>query len=204
MAQIRSVVYTDLPGQARQIREKASQLNTSLHVIYQSINEMRVNWYGKRYNDLVLAFNGMIQDFNAVVDLMFREVPSTLETVANNYSMVDRGAAMTQVDNTPAQKLLDIMLSTEPGMKFQTTEVEAVKQKCNNCFADVLAFLDELQTMVIKLSWESDASDKFRERFLSLRTRITTSIEQIKGQFNNSVQQTLADMQSTETANTVG
>ena len=172
MAQIRRVVYTELPGQAKQIREKAGQLQSQLQSAYQSVREMRTNWYGQRYNDLVAAFNSMITDFNQIVDLMYREVPFTLETIANNYSRVDRGLNIISPDNTPAQKLAEIPVSTEEGMRFNTAEVESVKAKCNSCFSDVLNFLNDLQTLINNLSWESDASDKFREEFQKLKLLI--------------------------------
>ena len=203
MAQIRRVVYTDLPGQAGQVRGKGDELNKQLHVIFDSVNNMRKDWFGQRYNDLVMAFNGLVRDFNAIVELMYTTLPSTLETIANNYSRADRGMDITKVDNSLANKLVDIPLSTEVGMRFNTAEVEVVKQKCNSCFAEVLEFLNQSQTLITNLSWESEAGDKFREEFQKLKNRITTSIEQIKDQFDKSVVQTLADMQGTENANTV-
>ena len=204
MAQIRSVVYTELPDQAKQIRGKAGELNTKLHTIYQSVDTMRAEWYGKRYNDLVSTFNGMVPSLNQIVDLMFREVPSTLETIANNYSNVDRGSNITTVDNTPANRLQDIPNSTEVGMRFQTNPVTETKAKCNSLFAEVVTNLNELQTLVTNLSWDSDASVQFRDRFQSLKNSIIASIEDVKAKFEQTMQQALADMQATETANTVG
>jgi DNA repair ATPase RecN len=114
----------------------------------------------------------MVPDLNEVVKLMYMEVPSTLETIANNYSRVDRGQDITQVDNSLPKLLQDIPLSTEIGMRFQTAEVEQVKQKCVSGYSDVLEYLNELQTQITNLSWESDASDKFRDEFMRLKSKI--------------------------------
>ena len=66
MAKIMNVDYEAIPGQAKQIRATAKQLNSEMTKAYNSIAEMHNSWYGKRYNELVksnvIKYNSLIED----------------------------------------------------------------------------------------------------------------------------------------------
>lgn len=205
MAVIRRVVYTDLPGQAKNLRETGRTINEKMVKLYESIGAMSSNWYGVRYNELVDAFNKMTVDFNSILELVYTKIPSTIETIAENYRRVDNPNSPTfAVDTSSHNKLQDIRKSEQVGMKFESAQVESVKEECNSLLAQVLDYLNDVEGQIGRLSWESDASDAFRAEFDKLKRNIFESISNVKQQFDTSMAQTLQDMQSAETANTVG
>lgn len=201
MANVKKVVYEDLPNQAQEVRKTAQEMNNEFQSIYKSVDNLRENWYGQRYNDLLTSLNNASADFNSIIDLMQRELPYTLETIANNYSRVDRGQNIVRPDNTKPQKIASIPYSDEFGIKFQTTEIEQTKSKCISSFAFIEGALNNMQGMIDNMSWESSSSDKFKSEYQELKTKITDTINGIKSQFDKSVVQTIADYKITDIPN---
>ena len=54
---------------------------------------------------------------------MVTDIPSALETVANNYSQADKGSNVTSVSKEGPKKITTISQSNDVGMKFLTSEV---------------------------------------------------------------------------------
>ena len=199
---IRSVVYTDLPGQAKKVRDTSKEMDAELKSIYKEVTDLRKDWFGDRYNGVVEAFNKMIPDFNDIIDLLERELPSTLETVANNYSNVDRGQNITTVDNTKPVRINDIPASMEAGVRYIPANVEQAEAKIFKSFARVIQLMKSLQDQINKLSWESDASDKFRAEFTRLQNKISNSIEEVEEKFKENSNKTASDMAMAEKKST--
>lgn len=203
MAKIETVDYEKLPKDAKQMREEANALNNEMKTAYDSIKDMHNSWYGKRYNELVKAFNNMIPQLNELLELVVKEIPSTLETIANNYSQADRGENATSVDTTGAKKIEDLSIIDDVGMKFITETVEGVQKQVETNFKKALDEMDKIESIFKGVTWESEAADAFKQKFEELKSSITQSFNDIQTQFTKSMNQTKEDIQSAETANTV-
>ena len=203
MANIMNVDYEGIPSIAQQMRSKGEELNTELTTAYQSIADMHNAWYGKRYNELVKSFNNIVPQINEMLQLIVRDVPFALETVANNYSRADRGTNITSANYTAPQKISELTISNDVGMKFLTSEVSSVKSKVSSNFKNAKAKMDTIESAYNKIQWQSDASEAFRAKFTQLKSSIVEAFENIESQFTTLMQQTLDDIQATENANTV-
>ena len=203
MAKIMNVDYEAIPGHAATMREQGNSLNSELTTAYQSIADMHKSWYGKRYNSLVQEFNKIIPQINELLDLVVGDFPFALETVANNYSQADRGSRVTAARRTDPKKIANIATSNDVGMKFLTSDVEATKSKVSKNFKNAKSKMDEIEQTYAKIKWESEASQAFKTKFTKLKNSIVQSIENINTQFTKLMQQTLEDIQATETNNTV-
>lgn len=203
MANITRVDYEAIPRQAMSMRTHGKELNNEIFAAYQSIEEMHKSWYGKRYNSLVEEFNKIIPNLNELLELVVDELPFTLETVANNYALADTGSGVARAAKETPKKLSNLSFSSEIGMKFVTTEVEAIQQTVSRNFENAKGKMDEIQAEYAKISWQSEAADAFKARFQKLKTEIVRSFEELKSQFTTLMNQTKDDIQRTESANTI-
>lgn len=203
MAKIQKVDYVAIPTQARQMRSLGQSLNTEMTNAYTNIENMHNSWYGKRYNELVKQFNNLTTQINDMLTLVVTDIPYALETVANNYSQADRGTNATSAQKTSPKKVTNLTIHNDVGMKFITTTVEEIQQKVSNNFNNAKEKMNEIQTEYAKISWESEASDEFKNRFDNLKRNISSSFESIESQFKKLMNQTKEDIQNAENANKV-
>ncbi len=203
MAKIMTVDYEAFPAIAASMRSHAVELNNEFTAAYKNIEEMHNSWYGKRYNELAKDFNNLAPTVNELLDLVVTNIPFTLETVANNYAMADTGSAVCRAEQTPANKMQELNMPNDVGMKFVTEEVNSVQQSVSSNFDKAKSELDNIATDFTKFVWESEAADAFKARFTQLKSQVESSIENIKANFTKLMNQTKEDIQNTENANTV-
>lgn len=203
MARISSVDYEAIPGQAKQMRSTAQQLNSEMTRAYQSITNMHSSWYGKRYNELVKSFNNLIPQINEMLQLVVTEIPQALETIANNYSQADRGTPATSVSGEQPNKIANIAITNDVGMKFITSAVQATQTSVVSNFKNATNQMNSIQSTYQSINWQSEAAEAFKAKFLQLKSSIVSSFESIQTQFSQLMTQTQQDIESTERANTV-
>lgn len=203
MAKIQTVDYEKMPSQAKQMRAEGKVLNTEMTKAYKSIADMHSSWYGKRYNELVKAFNSLVPQLNEMLELVVRDIPSTLETIANNYSQADRGQNATSVDNTGANKIQNLTITNDVGLKFITSTVASVQKQVSSNFKNAKDKMNKIESMYSKITWKSEASEAFASKFKKLKTNIITSFTNIESQFSKLMEQTKSDVEKAEKANTV-
>lgn len=203
MANITNVDYAAIPAQAQQMRTAGQELNSELITAYQSIANMHNCWYGKRYNELVKEFNTLIPKINELLELVVGEIPFALETVANNYSQVDQGSNVTSAVKTAPKKISDLLISNDVGMKFVTSEVGTIKTNVSNNFKKTRDKMNTIEASFGRIQWKSEASEAFASKFKKLKSDIVSAFENIDSQFTTLMEQTLSDIQATESANTV-
>lgn len=203
MANIIKVDYEAIPRQTMSMRTHGKELNAELTNAYKSIEEMHRSWFGQRYNSLVVEFNKIIPSINELLSLVVDEIPFTLDTVANNYALADRGAGVTKAAKELPQKIADINMPSDIGMGFITSEVEAVQQSVSRNFQNARDKMNLIETEYGKITWQSEAADAFKARFQKLKTEISNSFDNLNTQFTNLMNATKEDMQKTENANTL-
>ena len=203
MAKITTVDYEAIPSQASQMREYGRELNNELKSAYQSIAEMHNSWYGKRYNSLVEQFNALIPELNEMLELVVGEIPFTLETVANNYSQADRGANCTSANRESPNKITELPISNDVGMRFLTGEVQSVQSDVSKNFKESESKMNTIESVYSRIVWESEAASAFATRFKRLKTEIVTAFQNIEESFSKLMLQAQEDVQAAENANTV-
>lgn len=203
MARIMNVDYEAIPGQAQQMRAYGNELNSELTTAYQSIADMHNAWYGKRYNELVKSFNNIIPQINELLQLVVGDIPFALETIANNYSQADTGSNVTGANNTAPNKINELAMSNDVGMKFLTSEVSATQSKISTNFKNAKEKMNTIESAYSQIQWESEAAEAFEAKFKKLKSEIVAAFEDIESQFTKLMNQTQEDIQSAENANTV-
>ncbi len=203
MTKIENVNYEAMPVQAQQMRRLGQELNEEVIKAYKSIGDMHTEWYGKRYNELVKVFNNIIPILNDLLDLVVGEIPFAIETVANNYSQADRGYKVTSAANVAPNRVQNIALSNDVGMKFVSSSVETTRTTVSNNFINATTKMNNIETEYNKIEWESEAAEAFRTKFRKLKDDIVTSFENIDSEFKRLMNQAIADIQMAEKSNTV-
>ena len=203
MAKIQSVDYEAIPAQAKEMRAYGKQLNSEMTKAYISIAEMHDSWYGRRYNELVKMFNNLIPQLNDMLELVVTEIPYALETIANNYSRADRGVNVTAVSNEAPNKITNLTLSNEVGMRFLTSNVVTVQKNISTNFTNAKDQMDKIEVAYRKIQWQSEASEAFKIKFTKLKNEIVKSFEDLNTHFTRLMQQTQQDIESAESANNV-
>lgn len=198
-----NVNYEEMPSQARQIRVYGKQLNTEISKAYKSVEEMHNYWYGKRYNELVKIFNELIPNINDILNLVVCDIPKSLENIANNYSLADRGQKVTTVSDEGPNKIVNISVCNDIGMKFVESNVFSTKKQISTNFKNAKEQMNKLESEYKKIKWSSDASQAFETKFEKLKTNIVLAFENIDTEFTKLMTQTQQDMENTEKANTV-
>lgn len=203
MALIENVDYKAIPGQANEMRNYGKDLNSEITKAYATIARMHESWYGKRYNELVKAFNNMIPSLNEMLTLVVTEVPYALETIANNYSQADEGQNVTVASNEAPNKLVELAITEDVGMKFLTSNVEEAQQEVSKNFTNAKDLMDKIEGVYSRIAWKSEAADAFKATFTKLKNDIVTSFENVNSQFTKLMDQTQQDVENAEKANTV-
>ncbi len=203
MAKIETVDYEKIPSEARQMRELGQQLNNEFTTAYQSVDTMRNDWYGRRYNALLLEFNKLIPTINKMFELIVTEVPFNLETVANNYSNADQGQNTCQAQQVSCVKINEITTSTAVGLRFITESVSATQIKVTSNFDRASEFMTKIEQVLNGMTWDSEAANAFKDQFRTMKNSIINAIGEIKTSFTTNMNNTKEDIQSAESANTV-
>ena len=202
MAKIMNVDYEAIPGQAKQIRGTAKALNSEITKAYTSVQEMHNSWYGSRYNELVKAFNEMIPQMNELLTLVVTEIPFALETIANNYSQADKGVNVTTANNEGPNKINNLPIHNDVGMRFITSDVASTQTQVATNFSSAKDQMNRIESIYQTINWSSEAADAFRAKFTKLKTSIVSSFENIETQFKKLMLQAQQDVQNAETSNT--
>lgn len=203
MAKIETVDYEKIPSEARQMRELGQQLNNEFRNAYQSVDVMRNDWYGRRYNALLLEFNKLILTLNTMFELIVTEVPFNLETVANNYSNADQGQNTCQAQQVPYTKINELSPSSAVGLRFITESVGATQIKVTSNFDKASEYMIKIEQVLNGMTWESEAANTFKDQFRAMKNSIVNAIDEIKTAFTTNMNSTKEDIQSAESANTI-
>lgn len=198
-----NVDYEAMPNQAKQMREYAKELNSTLKVAYSNVQEMHNSWYGMRYNELVKDFNELSPKLNKLLDLVVKEIPFALETIANNYAQADRGQNVTSAEETVPNIIEELPIMNDVGMRFITNDVANTQRIISEKFEASKDLMNKIEAEYAKVQWQSEASDSFKSRFAQLKSEIMASFDNINTQFVNLMNQTQQDIETTEKANTV-
>ena len=202
MANIASVDYEAIPGKTLEMKRIGQTLMKEIQGAYTDVENMHSVWYGKRYNELLGDFNNLVPKVNELIDLVWGEIPYTLEIVANNYAKAD-GVSIRAAERANPTKIIELSIPSDTGMRFESSSVLSVRDSVVGKFNNAKNEMDQFQTVYIGINWESDASRVFEGRFVSLKSQVVEAFNTISNSFQRLMTETEEDIQSTETNNTV-
>lgn len=202
-AKIQVVDYNAIPGIAKRMRENGEKLNHEIITAYNRIADMHEIWYGIRYNELIKSFNNLVNSVNEILALVVETFPFSLETVSNNYSRADKGVNACNAQQTAPEKVVDLKVFNDVGMRFLRAEVSDVKTNVSNNFKNAESYMNAIEGIFKEITWQSEAADAYKSKFAMLKKKIIADFEQIEEDFTKLMKQSEEDIQAAEDANTV-
>lgn len=198
-----NVNYEAIPAKTESMREDATRLNSEITAAYESVAEMHNYWHGKRYNALVAEFNKMTDAINDMLELVVGEIPSALNTIANNYSQADTGAKVATAAKESPRKIASLTVFEDVGMKFVSEQVTTIQGSVSKNFKNSIDLINSFESKFNQVDWQGVAAESFRAKFNKLKGEIVKAFENINSQFTNAMEQTKNDFASTENANNI-
>ena len=204
MANIGKVNYVAIPAKVDQMRESGRGLCNEMHAMYNTIREMHADWFGVRYNSLVESFNQICPNINLMLNLVFTDIPTSLETIANNYSKVDTQTILRPVSVEKPKIIEDLPIIDDDGnFGFITARVEERRQAVEANIRKATELIDEFESVYRTIEWESEAAIVYGTTFKNLKEKLMTSFNDLKKQFAELMIQAEQDVEQAEKANTV-
>lgn len=204
MAHIGNVDYMSIPGKTDQMRGVGRELNEKIQSIYDEIKELHEFWYGERYNRLVEGFNKICPTLNNIVKLIYTELPSSLDTIANNYSKLDRGMSIRAVNEELPKAIGELPIIANDGkFRFISNNVADTKQDVEAKINKAIELINEFENIYRAIDWESDAATAYKTVFEKLKEEVVTSLNNLKKEFTELMAQAEQDAKLTENTNTV-
>lgn len=204
MAIIGNVNYEEIPEKTDRMRESGRGLCNEMQAMYNTIREMHADWYGVRYNTLVEGFNKMRPSINSMLELVFTEIPVSLDIIANNYSRADRQVPVRAVNEEKPKVIEDLPIIDDTGkFRFITSRVKDKKESVETNIRKAIDLIDEFESIYKTIQWESEAATAYTSKFTRLKEEIITSFNDLKKQFAELMLQAEEDIEQAEKANTV-
>lgn len=204
MANIGNVNYAAIPAKADQMKEIGRGVCNEMHAMYNTIREMHADWYGIRYNTLVEGFNKMRPSINSMLELVFKDLPDSLCTVANNYSRVDGGKIIKEPSQERPKIIEDLPIIDDAGkLRFITNSVAERRQEVEVNIQKATELINEFENVYRTIEWDSEAAKVYTKTFTNLKEELITSFNDLKKQFAELMLQAEQDIKKSEEANTV-
>lgn len=204
MANIGNVDYMSIPAKTDQMRGVGRELNEKMQGMYDKIRELHDFWYGERYNRLVEGFNKIRPSVNNIVELIFTQLPSSLDIIANNYSKLDRSMNIRTVSEEKPRVIEELPTMDDTGkFRFISNSVADVKQDVEAKISKAIELIDEFENVYRTIEWESDAATSYKSLFARLKEEVVTSLNNLKKDFTELMAQAEQDTKLTEDTNTV-
>lgn len=195
------VNYEIMSTQAKKIRESGVQINNEISKVYLDVEGMHEIWYGKRYNELLKAFNNIIPQLNTMLDLVVGKLPYALELIANNYSLVDRRQNETIANNEEPNRIKELAIPNDTKMRFISQDVINTHQEITGCLERAREQMNNIENEYNKILWESKSSKVFEPIFKQLKDKTIMMLENINAEFKKLIEQAENDIEMAEKAN---
>ena len=193
-----------IPAKTDQMRGVGRELNEKMQNMYDKIRELHEFWYGERYNRLVEGFNKIRPSVNNIVELIFTQLPASLDTIANNYSKLDRSMNIRTVSDEKPRIIEELPKMDDTGkFRFISNSVAEVKQEVEAKISKGIELIDEFENIYRTIDWESDAATAYQSLFAKLKEEVVTSLNNLKKDFTELMLQAEQDAKLTEDTNTV-
>ncbi len=223
-ASIKKVNYVEeIPAAVTAIRTAGNTFVTEIKKVYTEINSMKECWTGKRYNGLIVAFNGATegatgsgftmegttsprQVFNDMFQFLDIDLPVALDIAGFNYATAD-GAAYSKhaEDNeyTGGDALDELVASDENELKFLAGDVSAHKTNIETSFETAITALDEVKNNYMSegtslTAWNSTSGELYYNKFKEMDTKVRETIAALKTAFTTAMTQVNTDFSTAE------
>lgn len=195
--------YESMPSDADKIRSLAQEVDNKLLDAYKNAAEMHVCWYGKRYNELITNFNNVATVLNQYLNAVVAEIPYMFDRIANEISNVDIQQNVTTARKDEFQKIQEIQIINDVGMRYLQNEVVNYQTNIEADFSSAKEYMTSMQKIVDEMQLECDGSDEFRRQFKKFVESFKQVLNNVQTSFTKLMNQDREEMENAEKANTI-
>lgn len=200
--------YQSFANYAGKIETAGNELYNLVNDSYKKLEELHNDdgWQGVRYVELVKSFNKITSDLNDIINDVSYGIPNALRTMGTNYGNFDTDS-FSSGSSSDAKKVSDIMEPQDSAIVFNESAVETAKSEVSSNFSDAKEKITIAKETIMDMNsngdWAGDAYDKYAEKLTTYETKIHSSLDQLVSDYEQAMNNTIADANKTETANTV-
>ena len=142
----------------------------SMVTVYDTIENMHKNWHGERYYNVITTFNQLVEGVNSMIDAI-GEVSVNLAKAVNNYVSADAGTIRASA-NPISGKVSTMTIPNDEDIDFEPNAISADLATVNNKFTEIRNRIDEIESNINSMQWESAGADRFRSAFKDAKAKI--------------------------------
>lgn len=194
--------YQGIARAATQIQILGLSMNTQISNAYNTVDNLRSQWQGNRYDELIKLFNETSTDINQMLEVAIVNIPTAMSTAAQNYARVE-GESVAMADNGTVNKIQTLATTNAIEIKYFGDSAETARNTVTSCFTEVKDIMQQINQALNSASWEGTAAEAFKARIQTLSGRISSNFDTINAQFIALMTQAAADYAAAESSNTV-
>lgn len=121
-----------------------------------------------------------------------------METIANDYSNLDRGMSLISAVNTSPIRILLLDIKNDVGIGFISSEVITIHDSIKQDFETVERYLNEYQSIFSQIEWNSETANVYKSKFDRIKASFNNKIDDIYAKFDAIIIQTEEDVENAE------
>ena len=187
---INSVNHGNMDQKAKEMRQKALEMNTNLAKAYEIMQKLHAdnNWKGNRYNIVSAAFNKQVDCLNSILISTVTDIPFAIEVAANNYSSADGTGRPHDEIKKPINSIKKIETNEEDEVTYIPDVVHQAQETINEYINQAKKDLEEIIRLYDEVNWKTEgASITFKNSLNDSREKIDEALNEVIVTINEQV-----------------
>lgn len=204
---INSVNHGNMDQKAKEMRQKALEMNTNLAKAYEIMQKLHAdnNWKGNRYNIVSAAFNKQVDCLNSILTSTVTDIPFAIEVAANNYSSADGTGRPHDEIKKPINSIQKLSETNKADvMTYIPDAVHQAQATINDYINQAKRDLDEIIRLYGEVNWKTEgASIAFKNSLNDSKEKIDAALKEVTAIINEQIDESDKAMKESEDSSTV-
>ena len=204
---INSVNHGNMDQKAKEMRQKALEMNTNLAKAYEIMQKLHAdnNWKGNRYNIVSAAFNKQVDCLNSILTSTVTDIPFAIEVAANNYSSADGTGRPHDEIKKPINSIQKLSETNKADvMTYIPDAVHQAQATINDYINQAKRDLEEIIRIYGEVNWKTEgASIAFKNSLNDSKEKIDAALKEVTAIINEQIDESDKAMKESEDSSTV-
>ena len=188
---INSVNHGNMDQKAKEMRQKALEMNTNLAKAYEIMQKLHAdnNWKGNRYNIVSAAFNKQVDCLNSILTSTVTDIPFAIEVAANNYSSADGTGRPHDEIKKPINSIQKLSETNKADvMTYIPDAVHQAQATINDYINQAKRDLEEIIRIYGEVNWKTEgASIAFKNSLNDSKEKIDAALKEVTAIINEQI-----------------
>ena len=204
---INSVNHGNMDQKAKEMRQKALEMNTNLAKAYEIMQKLHADnkWKGNRYNIVSAAFNKQVDCLNSILTSTVTDIPFAIEVAANNYSSADGTGRPHDEIKKPINSIQKLSETNKADvMTYIPDAVHQAQATINDYINQAKRDLEEIIRLYGEVNWKTEgASIAFKNSLNDSKEKIDAALKEVTAIINEQIDESDKAMKESEDSSTV-